>query len=87
MRSKFAGFSFERHQMTGQRIYHAREFFIRLQVDLAKSYGETAKPVRLAENIVETIDRLRNSLDEVVCIENPEREDWELNRCYFSVVE
>ena len=81
----FPGFSFDRHQITGQQIYNAREFFVKLNHDLAESYGESARPVQLVENIIETIDRLRNSLGEVVCTENPDREDWELNQCYYSV--
>jgi hypothetical protein len=85
MLNVFRGFSFDQHQITGQQIYNAREFFGKLYHDLAESYGESAKPVQLAENIIETIDRLRNSLGEVVCIENPDREDWELNQCYYSV--
>jgi hypothetical protein len=85
MLNVFRGFSFDQHQITGQQIYNAREFFGKLHHDLAESYGETAKPVQLAENIIETIDRLRNSLGEVVCIEYPDREDWELDQCYYSV--
>jgi hypothetical protein len=85
MLNVFGGFSFDQHQITGQQIYNAREFFGKLHRDLAESYGESAKPVQLAENIIETIDRLRNSLGEVVCIENPDREDWELDQCYYSV--
>ena len=81
----FPGFSFDQHQITGQQIYNAREFFGKLHYDLVESYGESARPVRLVENIIETIDRLRNNLGEVVCTENPNREDWELDQCYYSV--
>jgi hypothetical protein len=81
----FRGFSFDQHQNTGQQIYNARELFGKLHHDLVESYGESARPVQLAENIIETIDRLRNSLGEVVCTENPDREDWELDQCYYSV--
>ena len=79
----FGGFSFDQHRLTGQQIHHAREFFGKLHHDLAQSYEESAKPVQLVENIIETIDRLRNSLGEVVCTENPDREDWELDQCYY----
>jgi hypothetical protein len=79
------GFTFKQHQITGQQIYHAREFFAKLHHDLTDSYGESARPVQLAENIIETIDRLRSSLGEVVCTENPDREDWQLDQCYYSV--
>jgi hypothetical protein len=81
----FPGFSFDQHQISGQQIYNARKFFGELHLHLAESYGESARPVQLAENIIETIDRLRNSLAEIVCTENPDRQDWELDRCYFSV--
>jgi hypothetical protein len=81
----FPGFSFDQHQITGQQIYNAREFFGKLHYDLLESYGESARPVRLVEDIIETIDRLRNNLGEVVCTENPNREDWELDQCYYSV--
>ena len=81
----FPGFRFDQHQITGQQIYNARKFFGGLHLDLAESYGESARPVQLVENIIETIDRLRNSLGEIVCTENPERDDWELNQCYYSV--
>jgi hypothetical protein len=83
----FRGFSFDQHQITGEQIYNAREFFGKLHHDLAESYGESAKPVQLAENIIETIDHLRNILVEVVCTEHPDREDWELDQCYYSVRE
>jgi len=81
----FPGFSFDQHQLTGQQIFNAREFFGKLHYDLLESYGESARPVQLVEDIIETIDRLRNSLGEVVCTENPNREDWELDQCYYSV--
>jgi len=81
----FPGFGFDQHQIIGQQIYNARKFFGGLHLDLAESYGESARPVQLVENIIETIDRLRNSLGEIVCTENPERDDWELNQCYYSV--
>ena len=84
---RFSGFSFEQHQVTGQQIYNARVFFGELHNNLIESYGESAQPARLAESIIETIDSLRNSLDEVVCIENPDREDWELDQCYYLVDE
>ncbi len=80
----FPGFSFDQHQITGQQIYLARKFFGQLHLDLAESYGKSAGPVQLVGNIIETIDRLRNSLGEVVCTENPDREDWELDQCYYS---
>jgi hypothetical protein len=79
------GFTVDQHRMTGQQIYNAREFFGKLHLDLAESYGESAKPVQLVANIIETIDRLKNSLGEIVCTENPDREDWELDQCYYSV--
>jgi hypothetical protein len=41
--------------------------------------------VLLVEEIIERIDRLKNNLGEVVCTENPDREDWELDQCYYSV--
>jgi hypothetical protein len=81
----FPGFSFDQHQLTGQQIYNTREFFGKLHYDLLESYGESARPVRLVEEIVERIDRLINNLGEVVCTENPDREDWELDQCYYSV--
>jgi len=81
----FLGFSFDQHQITGQQIYSAREFFGKLHHDLAESYGESARPVQLIENIIESIDHLRNSLGEIVCTENPDREEWELDQCYYSV--
>ena len=81
----FPGFSFDQHQITGQQIYHARELFGKIHQDLAESYGKSARPVQLVENIIQTIDRLRNNLGEVVCTENPDREDWELDQCYYSV--
>ena len=81
----FSGFSFDQHQLTGQQIYNAREFFGKLHYDLLESYGESARPVLLVEEIIERIDRLRNNLGEVVCTENPDREDWELDQCYYSV--
>ena len=81
----FPGFSFDQHQITGQQIYNARKFFGELHLHLAESYGESARPVQLTKNIIETIDRLRNSLGEIVCTENPDREDWELDQCYYSV--
>ena len=81
----FPGFSFDQHQMTGQQIYNARQFFGKLHYDLSESYGESAGPVRMVESIIESIDRLRNNLGEVVCTENPDREDWELDQCYYSV--
>ena len=81
----FPGFSFDQHQLTGQQIYNAREFFGKLHYDLLESYGESARPVLLVEEIIERIDRLRNKLGEVVCTENPDREDWELDQCYYSV--
>jgi hypothetical protein len=81
----FPGLRFDQHQITGQQIYNARKFFGELHLDLAESYGESARPVQLVENIIETIDRLRNSLGEIVCTENPERKDWELDQCYYSV--
>ena len=77
-------FSLEQHQITGQQIFNSRVFFGELYVDLAKSYGKSATPVRLTEVIIDAIDRLRDSLNEVVCTENPEREERELNRCYYS---
>jgi hypothetical protein len=83
----FPGFSFDQHQLTGQQIYNAREFFGKLHYDLSESYGESSKPVRLVEEIIEKIDRLRNNLGEVVCTENPDREDWELDQCYYSVID
>jgi hypothetical protein len=85
MLKAFPGFDFDQHQITGQQIYHAREFFGELHLNLSESYGESARPVRLVEKIIETIDRLRNNLGEVVCTENPDRKDWELDRCYYSV--
>jgi hypothetical protein len=85
MLNVFFGFRFDQHQLTGQQIYNAREFFGKLHSDLVESYGESARPVRLVEEIIETIDRLRNNLGEVVCTENPNREDWELDQCYYSV--
>ena len=81
----FSGFNFDQHQITGQQIYNARKFFGELHLDLAESYGKSARPVQLVENIIETIDRLRNTLGEIVCTENPEREDRELDQCYYSV--
>ena len=81
----FHGFTFHKHQVTGQQLYNAREFFGKLHHDLVDSYGDSARPAQLAVNIIETIDRLRNSLGEVVCTENPDREDWELDQCYYSV--
>ena len=81
----FPGFSFDQHQLTGQQIFNAREFFGKLHYDLLESYGESARPVLLVEEIIERIDRLRNNLGEVVCTENPDREDWELDQCYYSV--
>jgi len=81
----FPGFSFDQHQLTGQQIYNAREFFGKLHYDLLESYGESGRPVRLVEDIIERIDRLRDILSEVVCTENPDREDWELDQCYYSV--
>ena len=81
----FPGFRFDQHQITGQQIYNAREFFGKLHYDLSESYGESARPVQLVKNIIETIDSLRNNLGEIVCTENPEREDRELDQCYYSV--
>jgi hypothetical protein len=81
----FPGFSFNQHQLAGLQIYNAREFFGKLHYDLLESYGESARPVRLVADIIETIDRLRDNLYEVVCTENPDREDWELGQCYYSV--
>lgn len=83
----FPGFSFEQHQITGQQMHNAREYFGNLHIALAKSYGESAKPARLVEDVINTIDRLRNSLVEVGCTENPDREVSELNRCYYTVSE
>ncbi|MCG6981946.1 MAG: hypothetical protein LJE88_11110 [Deltaproteobacteria bacterium] len=80
----FYGFTFDQHRMTGQQIYHAREFFGKLHLDLLESYGESAKPVQLVSNIIETIDLLKNSLGEIVCTEHPDREDWELDQCYYT---
>ena len=81
----FGDFAFNQHQITGQQIYHARKFFGKLHHDLRESYGESARPVQLVENIIEKIDHLRNYLGEVLCTENPDREDWELDQCYYSV--
>jgi len=81
----FPGFSFDQHQLTGQQIFNAREFFGKLHYDLLESYGESARPVLLVEEIIERIDRLRNKLGEVVCTENPDRENWKLDQCYYSV--
>ena len=81
----FPGFSFDQRQLTGQQIYNAREFFGKLHYDLLEAYGESVRPVLLVEEIIERIDRLRNNLGEVVCTENPDREDWELDQCYYSV--
>jgi hypothetical protein len=81
----FPGFRFDQHQITGQQIYNARKFFGELHLDFEESYGESARPVQLVENIIQAIDSLRNSLGEIVCTENPEREDWELDQCYYSV--
>ena len=81
----FPGFRFDQHQLTGQQIYNAREFFGKLHYDLLESYGESARPVLLVEEIIERIDRLRNNLGEVVCTENPDRKDWGLDQCYYSV--
>jgi len=81
----FPGFRFDRHQITGQRIYNARKFFGELHLDIVESCGETARPGQLVETIIETIDRLRDSLGEIVCTENPEREDQELDQCCYAV--
>jgi hypothetical protein len=81
----FPGFSFDQHQLTGQQIYRAREFFGELHLGLAESDGESARPVQLVETIIETIDSLRDSLGEIVCTENPGREDRELDQCYYTV--
>ncbi len=85
MSGRTSSFSLEQHQITGQQIFNARVFFGELYIGLAKSYGKTATPVRLAEDIIHAIDRLRDSLNEVVCTENPDREERELNRCYYSI--
>lgn len=85
MSGRTSSFSLEQHQIAGQQIFNARVFFGELYIDLAKSYGKTATPVRLAEDIIDAIDRLRDSLNEVVCTENPDREERELNRCYYSI--
>ena len=81
------GFSFDQHQITGQQIYEVIAFFGKLHHDLAESYGKSARPVQLVESILESIDRLRNSLGEVVCTENPDRGERELDQCYYSVSE
>jgi len=73
MSGRTSSFSLEQHQIAGQQIFNARVFFGELYIDLAKSYGKTATPVRLAEDIIDAIDRLRDSLNEVVCTENPDR--------------
>ena len=87
MQKGFPTFSYEQHQVTGQQIYSARMFFGELHINLAESYGESAQPAKLVESIIRTIDSLRTSLDEVLCVENPDLEDWELNQCYYSVDE
>ena len=46
-------------------------------------YYDTLK-VQLVENIIETIDRLRTSLGEIFCTENPDRQDWELDQCCYT---
>ena len=85
MSGRTSRFSLEQHQITGQQIFNARVFFGELYIDLAKSYGKTSPPVRLAEDIINAMDRLRDSLNEVVCTENPDRKERELNRCYYSI--
>ena len=39
MPRRFPGFSFKQHQLTGQQIYNARQFFGELLNNLANSYG------------------------------------------------
>lgn len=55
MPKRFAGFSFEQHQITGRGIYDARVFFGELYTFFAESYRKSAKPVRLVENILKTM--------------------------------
>ena len=74
MLNVFPGFRFDQHPITGQHICNAREFFGKLYYDLSESYGESARPVQLVEEIIETSGRLRNNLGEVGCTENPNRE-------------
>ncbi|MDY0185565.1 MAG: hypothetical protein RBR43_06780 [Desulfuromonadaceae bacterium] len=76
-------YTFDDHHRIGEELYIMREKLLRLSCELGSVYGSKRKPSRLAQNIYEGIDELRNQLDNLVFKENPEFATRELADAYY----
>jgi hypothetical protein len=83
MPKKKPGFSFETHQLVGHELHDMREHLQALRVEIQKTYGKSAVAARLTHVAIVAIDDLRSYLDDLVTAENPDRQDGEVNRCYY----
>jgi hypothetical protein len=65
------------------KLYDMREHLQALQIEIQKAYGKSAVAANLTHIAVVAIDDLRSYLDDLVAAENPDRQDGEVNRCYY----
>jgi FtsZ-binding cell division protein ZapB len=84
MPKKCEGFSFEEHQKKGDELYQACRTLQTLCLDISKAYGKTAPIAQLSSKAQKAAEELRNQLDNLVCRENTERLDMEVNGCYYG---
>jgi hypothetical protein len=78
---KKISFTLEEHEETGDKLRCIKNALVSLSVKIANGY-----PNEISDDLVkavERIDRVRSSLDDLVCKENPELEDDILLRIYF----
>lgn len=70
---KKTGYSLEQHDQLGQELQAMRDRLTVIVTELSQAYP--LKLAGLAKKPLEQIDRLRCELDNIVCRENPGRED------------
>jgi hypothetical protein len=84
MKRKPGNMSFLQHEALGKSLYDTRNDLQEKGLDLANNhYGKRAKEVELLFKIVDSIDKLRDLMDERVFSEYKERDTNALVKVYY----
>ncbi|MGI6655231.1 MAG: helix-turn-helix domain-containing protein [Desulfobulbus sp.] len=87
---KYTGFSLEKHQDIGEKLYCISQFLQKLTIDLQFSYpltGNLSRPWQTSSECRENIDTLRHFLEENLYEDSPDSFDTKVYYCGSKVDE
>ena len=77
--------TWDEHQALGNELHELRDRLVRIEAQLATTYGADAPATRLAEQGQATVDALRSELERLVGEDCPGQPAEARFRCYYPI--